>query len=227
MTLGERLKFLRQGRGLKQEELAASIGITQSSIANYETNFRKPPYDVLIKLADFYGVATDFLLRGMVPFSQDEGKANVREVPVVRKISVEEREHRPVFQVVSHYEPVLLKPEDKADYYYYPAGDVVWTGPRVDSGGKFLVREQGTASNGELILGAWTAENEVFFGYYFEAEDVVVIQPWIVHQRPYILKKQEVGEQLVITGIVVSVTYCLDKEMEKEEESEAGFGEVG
>lgn len=60
--IGDTLKKLRTQKGLTSEELCAKIGIKGGSYRNYERNDRKPDYDTLVKLADFYGVSTDYLL---------------------------------------------------------------------------------------------------------------------------------------------------------------------
>ena len=60
--IGDTLKQLRTKQGLTSEELCSKIGIKGGSYRNYERNDRKPDYDTLVKLADFYGVTTDYLL---------------------------------------------------------------------------------------------------------------------------------------------------------------------
>ena len=60
--IGDTLKRLRTNKGLTSEELCSKIGIKGGSYRNYERNDRKPDYDTLVKLADFYGVTTDYLL---------------------------------------------------------------------------------------------------------------------------------------------------------------------
>ena len=60
--IGDTLKRLRMKKGLTSEELCSKIGIKGGSYRNYERNDRKPDYDTLVKLADFYGVTTDYLL---------------------------------------------------------------------------------------------------------------------------------------------------------------------
>lgn len=60
--IGDTLKRLRTKKDLTSEELCSKIGIKGGSYRNYERNDRKPDYDTLVKLADFYGVSTDYLL---------------------------------------------------------------------------------------------------------------------------------------------------------------------
>ena len=48
--MSEKLKQLRQEKGVKQEEVAKAIGITKSAYSNYEQGIREPSFQILIKL---------------------------------------------------------------------------------------------------------------------------------------------------------------------------------
>lgn len=58
MTIHEKLKKLRNDKGLTQDELADLLGFTRSTIATWESNII-PPYQKLVKLAEFFGVSVD------------------------------------------------------------------------------------------------------------------------------------------------------------------------
>ncbi|WP_237049356.1 helix-turn-helix domain-containing protein [Lentibacillus amyloliquefaciens] len=60
--VGPRIRELRREMGLKQEELAEKLNMSKSSIGMYERNERKPDYDTLQQIADFFGVSRPFLL---------------------------------------------------------------------------------------------------------------------------------------------------------------------
>ena len=61
---GEKLRALRQQRGLTVRELAAIFGMkSHSHIADMEKGRSKPSVELLIKIADFFEVTTDQLLR--------------------------------------------------------------------------------------------------------------------------------------------------------------------
>lgn len=64
-TMGERLKKLREKKGLNQDDLAQELNVTRATIANYEKNRRSPDADTIIFLADYYNVPCDYLLRGV------------------------------------------------------------------------------------------------------------------------------------------------------------------
>ena len=57
-----RLKDLREDLDLKQKELAEYLHIKQNTYSQYENGQRQIPIDVLIKLAKYYNVSTDYIL---------------------------------------------------------------------------------------------------------------------------------------------------------------------
>jgi len=62
MTFGQRLEMLREERNLSQVAVSKMLNIANSTLSLYESDYRKPDYDMLIKLAKFYDVSTDYLL---------------------------------------------------------------------------------------------------------------------------------------------------------------------
>lgn len=57
----DRLRVLREEANLTQEELSQKIGIKRARYAKYETGENPLSGDIINKLADFYGVTTDYL----------------------------------------------------------------------------------------------------------------------------------------------------------------------
>lgn len=57
-----KLKELRIEWGLTQQQIADEINCTRQAYNRYELGEREPDYDILITLAKFYGVSTDFIL---------------------------------------------------------------------------------------------------------------------------------------------------------------------
>ena len=62
MTLNENIRQLRMARNLSQVDLAKALGVTKQSISNWENNNILPSIDMLIHLAKFFSVSTDYLL---------------------------------------------------------------------------------------------------------------------------------------------------------------------
>jgi transcriptional regulator with XRE-family HTH domain len=62
MTIGARVKHLRELNNLSQSELAAMINVSSSSVSMWETDKREICQDELIKLSNIFKVSTDYLL---------------------------------------------------------------------------------------------------------------------------------------------------------------------
>lgn len=56
-----RLKKLRKEQNLTQKQLALNIGASERGIQQYELGERKPTYDMLCSLAEYFNVPTDYL----------------------------------------------------------------------------------------------------------------------------------------------------------------------
>lgn len=57
-----RIVELRKAKKITQEILAKQIGVTRSALSQYELGVRQPDYDIVKRIADYFGVSTDYLL---------------------------------------------------------------------------------------------------------------------------------------------------------------------
>lgn len=62
MKLNEKLAKLRKNYNYSTRDLAAKLGVSQSSISLWESGDRKPDYEKIVKLSELYGVSVDYLL---------------------------------------------------------------------------------------------------------------------------------------------------------------------
>lgn len=85
-TLGQKLKLLREQKGLSQDEVCRHLNIEQSTLANYENDKRTPKIDILGKIAAFYNIPTDYLL-GAGIFS-DWDKLLENKNSIIKHISI-------------------------------------------------------------------------------------------------------------------------------------------
>lgn len=62
MPFNIKLKLLRMERHLTQDKVATDLGISRGCLANYETGKRQPDPEMLVKIAEYFGVLVDFLV---------------------------------------------------------------------------------------------------------------------------------------------------------------------
>ncbi|MBQ0167548.1 MAG: helix-turn-helix transcriptional regulator [Treponema sp.] len=58
----EQIRELRQNAGINQAELARALGVTKQSVSNWENDNIMPSVEMLIKIAGYFNVTTDYLL---------------------------------------------------------------------------------------------------------------------------------------------------------------------
>lgn len=60
--LCDKIKELRKSHGKSQVEIANELSVTKQTVSNWENNNIQPSVDMLVKIADYFGVSTDYLL---------------------------------------------------------------------------------------------------------------------------------------------------------------------
>ena len=81
MSFGSRLKELRIEKGFSQKEVAGDMGVSITTISQYESDSRFPNEDMLRRLCLYYKITSDYLL-GLTdtkhaPLSKDEAKTKM------------------------------------------------------------------------------------------------------------------------------------------------------
>ncbi len=71
--ISQNIKYLRQLKGLSQEQLAEELHVTRSRIGGYEEARNEPPIDLLIRLSEFFHIAIDALIKGDLRKTNLEG----------------------------------------------------------------------------------------------------------------------------------------------------------
>ncbi|MDU3212129.1 XRE family transcriptional regulator [Anaerococcus sp.] len=77
MSIGKRLRMLREDLGLKQESLADLLNVNRASISLYESNKRKPSQKILMKYSEIFDVSTDYILGNSRNLKKGEDYATI------------------------------------------------------------------------------------------------------------------------------------------------------
>lgn len=72
MNLSDRIQQLRKQQGISQEGLADQLGVSRQAVSKWESEQSIPDLDKLILLSEYFGVTTDYLLKGIE--EADNGK---------------------------------------------------------------------------------------------------------------------------------------------------------
>lgn len=61
-NFANRLKQIRIERKVTQKELAAYLNVSQNAIFNWENGKREPPFETIIKIADYFEVSPTYIM---------------------------------------------------------------------------------------------------------------------------------------------------------------------
>lgn len=86
---GTILKQLRKSHNLTQQELGLHIGLSKAVISKYENGMGYPTFDILILIADYFGVTTDYLLGVEKGKTVDVSSLNDTQIDTVRRVIAE------------------------------------------------------------------------------------------------------------------------------------------
>ncbi|MGN0579316.1 MAG: helix-turn-helix domain-containing protein [Ruminococcus sp.] len=84
-AFAERLCYARSQKGVSQQTVADSLGVSRNLLSNYERGVRQPDFQMLCDLAKFYGTSTDFLL-GMTDEYSPRKKRCKRDAMIINQI---------------------------------------------------------------------------------------------------------------------------------------------
>lgn len=152
-----RLSELRKQKGLKQGDLAAFLGIAQSTLSGWENGKFEIDDKNKIKLADFFGVSVDYLLGREVSANSPWNENGIDIAPRKKGIKI------PVLGRVAAGIPVEAV-QDVIDYEEIDE-EMAKTGeffalqikgdsmePRIKSGDVVIVRKQDIVDSGEIAI---------------------------------------------------------------------------
>lgn len=191
--LSKKLKQLRKGFKLTQEELAARFAVTQQAIAKWESGRALPAPEMISRIAGFFGVTTDYLLDMTDTFSALESVSSVRVIGTVKAgynaLALEE-------DFGSAYAEV---PNAEEYRYLIVKGDSM--APYIRDGDLALVHLQASLKNGDLGVVLY-GDGEATLKEYRYSDGAVTLVPFNSAYETVTLSGHEL-ERLMIFGRVV------------------------
>lgn len=196
MEFKSRLVQLRKEAGLTQEEFAQKIGFSRTAISAWEIGRNEPSNADTIKIANFFGVSTDYLL-GKTDLKDNTVKIFADAVQAIEKeysnksnmlpLS-EEIKKIPILGKISAGTPLYAE-ENLLGYDYVPASTIntneeyfclVVQGDSMNlkfkEGDRVLIKKQDTLENGEIGVILVNGDDATIKKYRFD-NDMVILEP--------------------------------------------------
>ncbi|GAB6189373.1 hypothetical protein JCM30566_11120 [Marinitoga arctica] len=85
--IGKRIEYLRKKKGLSREKLGGIIGIAGNSVYRIEAGMNLPSAEVIIELAKYFDVPTDYILGFNSDPNSEVGSLSMKKIPVYEKVA--------------------------------------------------------------------------------------------------------------------------------------------
>lgn len=80
------LKRLRKSHNLTQQELDSNVGLSKAVVSKYENGLGYPTFDTLIRIANYFGVTTDYMLGVDNGKTIDVSELNESQIESIQRI---------------------------------------------------------------------------------------------------------------------------------------------
>lgn len=85
-NFGENLKSLRKISNLTQQELGVKLGLSKAVISKYENGLGYPTFDMLVRIAHYFDVSTDYLLGVKKSMSVNLSGLSAEQIEIIQKL---------------------------------------------------------------------------------------------------------------------------------------------
>ncbi|NLZ75694.1 MAG: helix-turn-helix domain-containing protein [Erysipelotrichia bacterium] len=183
MKFAENLRHLRKQNNISQNELADYLGYKSfTTIQKWEDGSATPPYKVIIKIADFFGVETEKLMHHNLLINLNT------EVPVLGFV----RGGQPIFaeQQYIGFEHVFGDDAKHSDCFYLEVVGDSMKDARILPNDLLYVKKQNHLNSGDIGV-VLLDDSEATVKRVIYKNDLMILQPENKEYQPIILTAEE------------------------------------
>lgn len=176
MEMGQKIKQMREEKGLTLEELGNRVGVGKSTVRKWENgmiaNMRR---DKIAKLAKALGCTPAYLMgwddATSTPTYQNIHSITTQKLPVLGKIAC----GVPSYANEERESYVLAGTEIDADFCLIASGDSM-TGARIYDGDIVFIRKQEIVENGEIAAVVINSEATLKRFFYYQEKSLLILK---------------------------------------------------
>lgn len=203
-TMGERIKRLRQLKGITQEDLAKIVGLQRGAIAKYEIGIVENMKQTTIKkMADYFGVKPSYLM--CLEDKVDELGNPVVEVPILGTVKAG-YDYLAQENWIGTID-ISKKLAETGEFFALKIhGDSMF--PVFVENDTVVVRKQDDFENGDIVVALINGE-EATVKKGKKSDNSILLQPLNTNYEPLIFTKEEMK---TIPVKIIGVVKKLDRE---------------
>ena len=193
------IKDLRKKEKYTQAELAAKLSVNQTTVSCWETGKATPPPEMLMTLAQFFGVTVDYLM-GNAP-AKPEKKKGV-QIPVLGEV----RAGYPMeaAENIIDYEEIDEETARRGEFFALRIkGDSME--PKFSEGDVVIVRKQQTADSGDIVVALVNGDSATIKKLKRHQNGITLVPSNSAYEPMYYSNEEIMGLPVTILGKVVEL----------------------
>ncbi len=203
MSIGKNIKFLRESKGLTQEELGKIIGVSGKTVSSWELETKTPRMGAMQRLSDFFQVKKSDIIEddndNIYTFSFDNiAPIKTHKIPLLGEIACGE----PIYADEDRESYIESGTDIKADFCLKAKGDSM-INARILDGDIVFIRKQPIVENGEIAAVIIRDEATLKRVYYYPENGKLILAPENSKYEPFVYIGDEIN-QIRILGKAVA-----------------------
>lgn len=208
ITLGEKIKTIRENKNLSRENFAQLIGVTGNTIYRIEKDQSIPTTPVLTKIAETLDISVDYLLGFSKKrfLKEDEDikpgdiRKNLKMIPVVGEISA----GNGIDPIEDIIDMISIPEEKQVDFALFVKGDSMT--PKFQEGDLALVIKTPVLENGEIGVIAINGYKAVLKKFY-QYESLIQLISLNPEYEPIVIKDNDLKDVHIFGRVVGKLSF--------------------
>jgi len=208
ITLGEKIKTIRENKKLSRENFAQLIGVTGNTIYRIEKDQSIPTTPVLTKIAETLDISVDYLLgfskkrflKENEKIKPGDIRKNLKMIPVVGEISA----GNGIDPIEDIIDMISIPEEKQVDFALFVKGDSMT--PKFQEGDLALVIKTPVLENGEIGVIAINGHKAVLKKFY-QYESMVQLISLNPEYEPIIIKDDDLKDIHIFGRVVGKISF--------------------
>lgn len=200
MNIGDRVKLLREKKGITQEELATLLGYKSKSSVTHIEKGRDIPRSMVVKLADILGTTPAYLMGWEEQSEKNDSLSELmqkydninpiklKRFPMLGEIACGE----PIFAEENREQYVMADMDINADFCLTAKGDSM-INARIYEGDIVFVREMPIVENGDIAAVIIDDEATLKRVYYYKEDNLLQLVAENPKYKPLVYKGEELN----------------------------------
>ncbi|WP_175417957.1 MULTISPECIES: LexA family transcriptional regulator [unclassified Marinitoga] len=194
----QRIKDLRERKGLKQMDLANMLNVGRSTVSSWELGKSEPNLEIIKQLSEIFDVSVDFLLGIDNKIKNiEDNKLSLKQIPVYGYVAANSQHGEVAYEELLDF--IVIPEGMRGDFGLIIKGDSME--PRLKDGDIAVVLKQPILENGEIGVIIING-NEGVVKKYYQSENAITLISLNENHPPIVIPKRN-WDDIIIVGKVV------------------------